>query len=116
MKRPFYDRKEELAQLLHRYRKQTKAELLVVYGRRRVGKTELLKQFLTKIEAKHFYFYIDLLEKPMLLDALSKEVLTQLGEGIRFNDWDDFFEYVYTKAEKTPFVLIFDFPLEFDVF
>ncbi len=34
--------------------------------------------------------------------------MTQLGEGIRFNDWEDFFEYVCKKTENKPFVVVLD--------
>ncbi|MEK6867611.1 MAG: hypothetical protein AABX98_02195 [Nanoarchaeota archaeon] len=39
----FYDRKEELEILHSRYRNLKAGEMLVFYGRRRVGKTELIK-------------------------------------------------------------------------
>ena len=40
----FVDRTEELARLQARYA-SSRAELFVLYGRRRVGKTELLREF-----------------------------------------------------------------------
>lgn len=40
----FYGRQEELKFLESRYT-SPKAEFIIIYGRRRIGKTELLKQF-----------------------------------------------------------------------
>lgn len=46
----FVDRKEELAFLQKRYT-SPRAEFLIIYGRRRVGKTELIKQFIADKQA-----------------------------------------------------------------
>ena len=43
----FKNRTKELALLNELYEKET-AKLIVLYGRRRVGKTELLREFLKK--------------------------------------------------------------------
>jgi len=53
----FVNRTKELSQLEKRYN-SNKAEFVVVYGRRRVGKTVLLKQFVQ--EKQHVYFLADL--------------------------------------------------------
>lgn len=49
----FIDREEELRALEELYA-QDKAHLVLIYGRRRVGKTELVKQFINGKKA--FYF------------------------------------------------------------
>ena len=49
----FVDRREELKILDERYR-SSKPEFLIIYGRRRIGKTELIKQFAK--DKNHFYF------------------------------------------------------------
>lgn len=41
----FVDRKDKLRFLEEKY-KEDSAELIIIYGRRRVGKTELVKQFI----------------------------------------------------------------------
>lgn len=43
----FYDRKNELG-LLESLYAEKKAKLVILYGKRRVGKTELLKEFAKK--------------------------------------------------------------------
>jgi len=101
----FYDRKQELQGLKEKYASLTSGEMLVLYGRRRVGKTELVRQFMGTIE-NCLYFYVDLVEKKGLLDSLSKAILDQLKETITFAEFDDFLKYLEKKGKK--FVLIID--------
>ena len=49
----FVNRVKELKILEERYRSK-KPEFLIIYGRRRIGKTELIKQFAK--DKDHFYF------------------------------------------------------------
>ncbi len=51
----FIGREQELAELARRWDSR-RAELLVVYGRRRVGKTELLLRFARRGRKRHLYF------------------------------------------------------------
>ncbi len=53
---PFVDRRRELDLLKHAFESDM-AELIVIYGRRRVGKTELVKRSLKNV--KHIYFLAD---------------------------------------------------------
>ncbi len=57
MIRTFADREAELSFLDERWRRTKKAELLVIYGRRRVGKTALILRFLRN--KPHLYFLAD---------------------------------------------------------
>ena len=49
----FIDRGEEIEKVEEKYRSD-KSEFVVLYGRRRIGKTELIKKFIE--EKKAFYF------------------------------------------------------------
>lgn len=88
----FVDRKEELGKLLE-LAKSKKAELVLVYGRRRVGKSRLLIEFAKKTKA--LYLLADMSEN--ILDILSKQIK---DEFVKFNTWDDFFEFVYRSKYK----------------
>lgn len=102
----FVNRDSELA-FLHRSYKENKPQLIVIYGKRRVGKTELVKQF--SKDLPHIYFLAD--------KAPDRDQLRQLSEkvGLYFQDdflqsrgfgnWYDFFKYIKTKEK---FVMIFD--------
>ncbi len=52
----FVDRESELRLLEETY-EQNKSSLIIIYGRRRIGKTELVKQFIK--EKGHVYFLAD---------------------------------------------------------
>lgn len=103
----FYDRKNELKFLQEKYTNLSPSEMIVLYGRRRVGKTELVKQFL-KNTKNHFYFYVEVTQKSEILNYLSKSVEEQLGEKVIFKDFYEFLNYIGDKAEKESFVLVID--------
>jgi len=101
----FINRAEELGFLARMYN-SGKPELLVVYGRRRVGKTELLTHFAK--DKRHLYF--------LASETTEKESLVQLfgKAGELFNDdiltmeksWENLFSYLAKKKER--FMLIID--------
>ena len=52
----FINREKEIEALRAAY-KESKAQFIVIYGKRRVGKTEIIKQFFKNIP--HIYFLAD---------------------------------------------------------
>jgi uncharacterized protein len=108
MVRSFYDRTGELSTLKDKYEHLKAGELLVIYGRRRVGKTELIKTFMNDIpKSGKLYFYVDLVSRQGALDSLSLAIQEQLGETLRFANFDSFFEFVESKS-KSKFLLAID--------
>lgn len=88
----FIDREEELKKLLEISRSK-KAELVLVYGRRRVGKSRLMVELAKKTNA--LYMLADVSEN--ILDILSR----QTGEEFaKFSTWEDFFEFLYKTRHK----------------
>ncbi|NJF24874.1 ATP-binding protein [Thermococcus sp. Bubb.Bath] len=107
----FMDREEELA-LLEERLKSGKAQFIVIYGRRRVGKTALILEFLRRhsgvyllaretSEAKHLERFSLRLAEYFNDPLLKKNPL---------RSWDAFFEYLSTKAEKPLIIAIDEFP------
>jgi len=102
----FVNRENELAFLRRSYQ-EDRSQLVVIYGKRRVGKTALVKEFSKDIP--HIYFLAD--------KAPDREQLRQLSEKVGlyfqddfllsrgFGDWYDFFKYIKTKGK---FVMIVD--------
>ncbi|MFA5797677.1 MAG: ATP-binding protein [Candidatus Woesearchaeota archaeon] len=105
--RTFYDRKQELKLLKEEFTNLRSGKMFVVYGRRRVGKTELIRQFIKSIPENKMYFYVDLVEKQGIVDSLSKTVREQLGETRKFADFNDFLDFIALKADNR-FVLVID--------
>ena len=106
----FYDRTEELAILDSKYNgieQSGKGAMLAIYGRRRVGKTELVKTFLEK-KPRKLYFYVDLAERSVILNSLSAAVREQLKENVLFSEFASFFAYVTEKSSQNNFLLAID--------
>ena len=105
--RTFYNRKQELKLLKEEFANLQSGKMFVVYGRRRVGKTELIRQFIKTIPKNKLYFYVDLVEKQGILESLSKTVQEQLGETRKFADFSDFLDLIAGKSDSG-FVLVID--------
>ena len=109
METGFYDRKEELGTLRDTYAHLLRGEMLVYYGRRRVGKTELMDQFIREIpQERRLYAYIDPQGAENVLLMLSKAVREQLKEEVKFEDFSAFLRYIGQKSELEKFVLVLD--------
>ncbi|MFZ2358470.1 MAG: ATP-binding protein [Anaerolineae bacterium] len=85
----FIDRKVELANLEARYRSE-RAELFVLYGRRRVGKTELLRHFC--VDKPHVFFIATLSSDLDQLASFSQRIWRfthdETPEGFTFPSWE----------------------------
>ena len=109
MKTEFFDRTLEMDLLKKKYAELASGRLLVIYGRRRVGKTELVKEFLNRLPPKDkFYFYVNLGSKQEVLNTLSLALQEQLKENIKFTSFDQFLEYIEQKSKLTKFLLVID--------
>jgi hypothetical protein len=96
----FIDRKSELAALEKEYLKNG-AGLIVIYGRRRVGKTTLIKEFLK--EKTGLYFLADKQLETELIRRLQNSVSEYLHDPhlteIEFKTWDSLFDYWLRHAD-----------------
>ncbi|MGB9730374.1 MAG: ATP-binding protein, partial [Thermoprotei archaeon] len=102
----FVNRKNELSILDSLYRSE-KAQLVIVYGRRRVGKTRLLLEFLKGKEG--LYFYIPRGGEKTILNELSKAVEHEFFKGFRFQDFSAFLEYISKKLSEGKVIIIDEF-------
>ncbi|MFH0784203.1 MAG: ATP-binding protein [Pseudomonadota bacterium] len=103
----FINRHRELAFLAEKWR-EPKAQMIVLWGKRRVGKTELVKQFL--LDKPGLYLLAEstsdkeqLLRFSQLLGSFFKETLL-LTRG--FATWEEAFAFLRSKNQRL--VLIFD--------
>lgn len=105
----FVDRQREMAVLEEEYRRE-KASFVVLYGRRRVGKSELLKQF---IKGKRALYYLAT-EEPEAENRSSFQVIasSMLGlpllEGAPFKKWDDAFRYIADQEADARTIIVLD--------
>ncbi len=105
----FFDRQREL-QLLEQHYTSGRAELFVLYGRRRVGKTELLTHF---CEGKrHIFFVADLDVEPVLRASFSRAVNTELfgaqAAGGVYATWEELFLLLAQHAQHERLVVVLD--------
>ncbi len=102
----FVNRREELEEL-GELLKRKRAALVLLYGRRRVGKTRLIQEFLR--DKRSLYFYIPNAGEGTILAELSHAVESEFFKGFRFADFRSFMEYLAGKLEDGVIVAIDEF-------
>ena len=104
----FIGRERELKTLNNLYA-SNKFEFAVIYGRRRVGKTELIKQF---IKDKNVIYFMGIESNvKQNLENFSKSVLefnTGISTETSFSNFQVALEYVFKLAEKERIILAID--------
>src|SRR3990170_6248165 len=104
--RPFHDRVREL-EALHRVWDARGAQFLVVWGRRRVGKTALLREGVRG--RRHVFLMADTQREALLLEMFASECARTLGPpGLGFRSWDAFFEYLSGAAARETLIVVLD--------
>lgn len=100
-------RQMELEQLEKMYQKE-QFEFLIMYGRRRIGKTTILQEF----SQRHNTLFFSAQEKNDVLNLQDFSKLAQRyfdhGFIANFANWEDAFDYVGRKAGEQRMVLIID--------
>jgi len=103
----FIDREKELAFLEEKWR-EPKAQHIVLWGKRRVGKTELVKQFMKG--KPHVYFLSESTNEPEQLRKFSAAIGRFFEEPLLetrgFAEWEEAFRYIRDKKKR--FVLVVD--------
>lgn len=105
----FVDRDSELQALQHEYERES-SSLIVIYGRRRVGKTELIRHF---IEDKPSLYFLATEES----EAMNREAFQSQAADFLDNDllrdsvltrWEPIFQQLAQTAEKQRIVIVID--------
>ena len=103
----FIGRKNELSKLEEEYNRNS--SFVVIYGRRRVGKTTLIKEFLKKKTAFYFLATEELESQSMkrLAGVMARTTKNTLLQKTTFTDWLDLFQVIadYKPEEKKVFVI-----------
>ena len=99
----FVNRLVELEELRRIFRRP-KPSLVRVYGRRRLGKTELLRKLCR--EERGLYLLFDEADPPQQRDSLSRQVATETGSLlIPYPSWDAFLDHIRELDRK---LVVFD--------
>lgn len=105
----FYNRREELEALQTEY-ESDQFSFVIVYGRRRVGKTELIKEFCDRHD--HFYHLSSQESSKIQREKFVDGLAAYRNERTpRTNDWHDAVDYLgEALTEKKQIVAIDEFP------
>jgi len=107
----FIDREIELEFLNERWQ-SSNSQLIIIYGKRRIGKTELIKEF---IENKNsIYFICDRTTEKENLKNLGRIAGRKFNNLILiengFNDWYQFFNFLKRSLKERIVIAIDEFP------
>lgn len=103
----FINREQEL-ELLNEEYNHSESSFVIIYGRRRTGKTTLINQFLKN--KKSLYFFADTQNENGQINRLKSLVAELLQdkflEKARIDSWDSIFEYFVEKIDESEKVII----------
>lgn len=110
MKIPFIGRAKELEEL-KRLQTKKSASLVIVQGRRRIGKSRLIQEF---AKGERFYSFMGVAPTPETdaqkeRDEFSRQLGEQLGlPGLSVKDWGDLFTLLAKQTAQGRVVILFD--------
>ena len=113
----FFGREIEIKELRAiRKLSKTSARMTVVTGRRRVGKTELVRQALDDGEIPFLYFLVTRAPQSAVCENIQGEIARAFVRPMagRIDRFADIFRFVMEKAMTTPLTLVVDEFQEFD--
>lgn len=104
----FVNREREKLSLEKEYYKEN--SFVVVYGRRRTGKTTLIKEFIKDKDA--FYFFADKQSEVTQIERFKNQIGEHFKDDfikkVSIRDWDTLFDYIISKIQDKKIVLIID--------
>lgn len=104
----FIGRERELDRLIRELSNPSQRNVLI-YGRRRVGKSELIKQTLKKIQCTAIYFECTQTSEADSLSNLSRALSDTLGlPPLAFSSFREIADFFFRQAESRDMVLVLD--------
>ena len=104
----FYGREKQKKTLLSMFEKKEQM-ISLIYGRRRIGKTELIKQSLKETGVQSIYYECKQTTERNNVESLAELVSEAFDlPTIFFKDIEDLLNYLFKKAEEMPLILVLD--------
>ena len=103
----FINRREELKALSEEYQKDGSA-FSVIYGRRRVGKTALIEEFIK--DKPHIYYYATEVSSHLQLELFSQEITRffALPKEFRFESFESALQFIATQKIDKKLIIVID--------
>ena len=102
------DREQELATLNERF-ERSGAEFIVIYGKRRIGKSTLLQKFMEDFDGIYFFCRIE--SQKEMLERFSSQIAEEMGmeylKNAPFTTWDSLLDF-FVGNKTGNFAMIFD--------
>ena len=104
----FYGRETERKKLNSMF--HSKGQMIsLIYGRRRIGKSELIKQVLKEADIKSIYYECKQTTEQNNVDSLAELI----GEAFdfpkpAFNDMEHLLQFLFKKSEQEPLIFVLD--------
>mgnify|MGYP001236430726 CR=1 FL=1 len=106
----FYNRTKELHRLAELTGKsQGNAHLLVISGRRRIGKTELIRHF-SAGQKDFLYFFVSKKKSHVLLDEFTEILAERIPvlKSVKVKSFEALFSFIFHEMSKRPVYVVFD--------
>lgn len=101
----FINRETELKTLNDEYYNGRTGSFVVIYGRRRTGKTTLIKKFIEDKDG--VYFLADMQNEKLQLERFKEILSLKYGDDslkyVEINKWDFIFDYIISKLSPAAF-------------
>ena len=107
----FVGRDKELSFLNEKYAEKS-GNFILIYGRRRIGKTALVNKFIE--DKKAIYLLATMEERNQIIRRFTQEISQFFNDELMFDnpfsDWDSFFKYMIEKIKScnTKIIVVFD--------
>ena len=84
---------------LHRILKKTGQQVALIFGRRRVGKSELIKQVLRETEIKSIFYECKQTTEMNNVDSLSALISEKYGfPSLSFRNMEELLDFMFQKS------------------
>ena len=104
----FYGRIKQKKSLLDMIKKDEQM-ICLIYGRRRIGKSELIKQTLKETDVQSIYYECKQTTQRNNVDSLA-EIISDTFHFPKpsFSDIEELLNFLFKKSEELPLILVFD--------
>ena len=104
----FYGRIKQKKSLLNMIKKDEQM-ICLIYGRRRIGKSELIKQTLKETDVQSIYYECKQTTERNNVDSLA-EIISDTFQFPKpsFSDIEELLNFLFKKSEDSPLILVFD--------